>query len=225
MKKRIAAALALAMLTALALTACGGKNDKDVIGTWTGDVDCGGIIGGIVSRAMTWLEPESGTETVGDSFKDINLRLVLTLKEDGTYSQSADSDSVRECLQQLNEKLQKIIANQMERVPSFEKDMQIEDLLENILEEAGTVMGGIVGSSGFTAILDYIAENLEAEGNYLARDGKIYFSSGLDADARDAVPCIYEKSGNRWMTIKADRTSGKKNVFQDFSPLVLKRIG
>lgn len=204
MKKRVLSVLVAMVMMAAMLTACGEKTDDALIGTWTCEMDYASHINeGLAS------EPELVEYMKVDEFV---LEITLTLKEDGTYTMSADSQANKDSFEELKGKLKDGMIHYLTDAAEA-ADMTLDDLLD----ASDITIDELVEEAFGDDMYDSIIGDMTAEGKYEAKDGKLFTSQDLDSDL-DSNYETYELSGNT-LTITGDANGTTDGIY----PLVFKK--
>lgn len=200
MKKLLAILLAALML--LGLAAC--ENDIDenptIVGTWEGTVDLG--------KALKLAAQK-------DIYAPLLLDITYTFNADGTYSATADKDSVETMLDALVD----VMIEAM-----YDPDMDIEAAvaaegmtMEEFKEQFMDSMGMDV---------DQVMTNLTMNGVYKYEDGKLYSTNDKESlDAGDYVEINYITLTTDTMTITDAEQDGENlsELIPDMFPMVFKK--
>lgn len=162
MKKALALVLGAALLMG-ALAGCGkGKSgDSGLVGRWRAGVD--------ISDA---LNAQTAANGLGEfaTVSGFELTLALELKDDGTYALDATAD-LAPVRQQMKAGIETYFQSMLEG-----QDMTVDDALAS----AGTSVDAILDQTLGQQALDELTADFKAQGQYEAREGKLYWSAAPD---------------------------------------------
>ena len=210
MKKRIVSVvLLLAML--LALTACGGGDADKLVGTWKCEMDLAEQINDEMG-----LDDEMAEYLNFDSFEIV---VYMEFNKDGTYSMYADMDTMEESLDAAVEDFADGMAQYLEAMIYEQTGMEMS--ADEILAMSGVSMDDMLAEAFPEGMAEEIAEGMTMEGNFEAKDGKLFTSAGLDYDDDPEVYETYELDGST-LTITGYVGDDADDVFGVY-PLVFKK--
>lgn len=169
MKKNMAKFLSvmLVLVMLVSLTACSGDQEK-MVGTWEAELEMADVFNESMGDA------EEAEFLAVDSF---SFKMVLTFTEEGTYTMSADEDSVVAAMEGLKEDLKVGMEEYLVYIMAQEG---LEMSIDEIMEMMGITMDELIDSVVTQELIDEMVSVMATEGNYRAEDGKLYLSDGVE---------------------------------------------
>lgn len=212
MKRILAVALSCVMVMLL-LVGCGGEQQK-FIGTWECDMD------------MTELMNKefAQDEETGKYFKaeDFSILMIMTFNEDGTYSMSADDDSVKAAFESLKAMMKTGLEKYLTDMMAAQG---VSMSIDEILALSGTTMDDMLEDALSEDTIDELIEDMVEEGNFAVKDGKLFLSDGKEHTVDENVYQTYEISGD---TLTLLESFGEEDADEDdmaaLYPLVFKKV-
>ena len=202
MKKLIALLLAAVMM--LSLTACGGP---EILGTYETTVD----LTSYVAESFDEGSELGGTELSLENYlNNFSITVVCEFREDGTYSQSIDSESLDASIEEMKSAvlvmmddlllktfadLYKVYGYTVETKEDVEAltGMSWDDIFPTTLGmSAEEFLATLIDES----IAESFSDTLMAEGKYIAKDGKLHMSMALDEECSEDAYETYEIEGD-----------------------------
>ena len=203
MKKLFAVLLTLAML--LGLAACGSSGSAakpTIVGNWKGTIDFGPIL----ATAMQMKFDEA-----------LDVDVIFTFNEDGTYTSAVDKDSVEDMMDTL-------VNVAIEIVISMSGNEDID--LEAELAKEGMTMAEFKEQMKANMKLEDMMGDMEETGYYKYEDGKFYTAEDKeDLDAGDYEDCTYITLTSNKMTVTDIEQDGEKmsEIMPGMFPMVFKK--
>lgn len=209
----LAGAVSLALLLALLLAGCGGGDAAALVGEWSLTIEMAD------SLNAEWGSDEEMAQYLHVDTFPVEMR--YTFSKDGTYACSLDEAafqaSVDRVKAQLKEGLlaygQDIIAQQ-----GLEGVVTVEDLFE--------VMGGslddLIDEAFDEDAVSQLMEEAASEGNYEAKDGRLYLSDGVENRVDPLIYDLYTLEGD---TLTLTESVGGDTDMAELYPLTLKKVG
>lgn len=185
MKRIIAITLTLAMA---ALLLCGCGNDRTKLeGTWQTEVDLSQQVNQMIL----------GEVSEYFDFSNFTITFLLTLNADGTYSLRPEETSAKAAFDSLLVRLKDGFIKFYEaEIAEAGLDMTVEELLAT----RNTTMDDLIETLRKTIEEDGLAAELvkanTREGQFDAKDGKLYLSAGLEYGVDENVYDTYTLEGN-----------------------------
>lgn len=195
MKKNIAKILSLMLVLVmmLSLAACSGDQEK-LVGTWEAELEMADVFNESMGDA------EEAEFLAVDSFC---FKMVLTFTEEGTYTMSADADSVAAAMEGLKEELK----GGMEEYLVYAMAQQgLEMSIDDIMEMMGMSMDELIDSIVTQDLIDEMVTAMVTEGNYRAEKGKLYLSDGVDSVVDMTVYETYTLEGDTLTLVSTTET-------------------
>ena len=202
MKKLIALLLAAVMM--LSLTACGGP---EILGTYETTVD----LTSYVAESFDEGSELGGTELSLENYlNNFSITVVCEFREDGTYSQSIDSESLNASIEEMKSAvlvmmddlmlktfadLYKVYGYTVETKEDVEAltGMSWDDIFPTTLGmSAEEFLATLIDES----IAESFSDTLMAEGKYIAKDGKLHMSMAPDEECSEDAYETYEIEGD-----------------------------
>ena len=200
MKKLLAILLAVFMLLGLAACENGVDEKPTIVGTWEGTVDLG--------KALKIAAKK-------DIYAPLLLDITYTFNADGTYSATADKDSVETMLDGLVDVMIEVM---------YDPDMDLEAELAKEGVTMEEFKEQFVDSMGMN--VDQVMPNLTMNGVYKYEDGKLFSTNDKESlDAGDYVEINYITLTTDTMTITDAEQDGEKlsELVPDMFPMVFTR--
>lgn len=212
MKKRIiSVVLMLAML--LCLTACSGGDEKKLVGTWESRMD----LADQINTEMA-LDEMSAQYLEFDSFE---LLVCMKFNSDGTYSMYADLDSAEAALEDARAHLADGMVEYLEML--MLEQMGIEMSAEDILAASNMTMDDMIAEILPDSMAQELVDEIAQEGNFEARDGKLYTSAGLAYAVDPEIYETYVLNGST-LTITGFVGEGSEDSVNVY-PMVFNKVG
>lgn len=184
MKRIIAAVLAMIMM--LALVACGGGSEADsLVGTWKADMDMSSMTNEMLASLGEGMEEYF-------EFEGFSVTMVLTFKDDGTYTSEIDKASAEAAVDSMLVTIEDGMVKMLEaQIAEYGLDMTVEELLET----SGMTMEDMMAELDAEELVDEMV-GTTTEGNYQAKDGKLYLSDGTNYEVDEEMYDTYELDGD-----------------------------
>lgn len=176
-KKFISAFLVLTML--LSLTGCG-SDQKALVGRWEADIDCTQALEAEIGAA---LEEEMLPYFHLSSF---TMKLVLTFREDGTYSMAVDEERMQDTAAVFRKDLSDTMEAYMKDVVAAE-GIEWEAFLNMLGGTMEELMNEILPDSDMNEMVQDVVEGVYRSGRYLAKGGKLYLTNSASESIEDSM--------------------------------------
>ena len=212
MKKLTARMLALVLVLAIALslTACGSDQEK-IVGTWETEVEFADIFNNTLG------DHEGAEYLKVDSLK---LKIVLTLNKDDTYAMVADPASVDAAMTGLKETLKAGMERYLvDTIAATGLNLELGDILHML----NTDMDSLIDEVLTPELMENMAQIMAARGQYLAEEGKLYFSDSVDKEIDRNIyeTYVYEEAADKLILI----TPNTSDAYTDLMyPLEFTRV-
>lgn len=202
--KRILALL-LTLMMALSLTACGGDNNADLVGTWKWTCD-------ITEEFQKGINEGAGMDVPVEA--KVEMTFVLVFNEDGTFTLSVDKDALSASVQGYIDAMVPVtvdlVYQQLEG-----QGMSRADIDEAMKAQGITVeeyVKQLFGALDVDQLTDGLADENES-GYFRAAKGKLYLSDKADTFSDDSC-AEYTLSGGtmQW-------TGGSYELFDNLDDL------
>lgn len=215
MKKTITTVLAVVMVFAMMtmFTGCGNDNST-LIGTWKADVNLASTVNknlGDLGEMAEYL-----------TLENFNVTMVLTFKSDDTFHMTIDEASVETAFSGLMEDLEAGVMRMMEdELAELGLDMTVEEMLAASGMSIDSLMEEAFAALDQEELIKSVVEESTSEGKFLAKDGKLCMSAGLEYNVDPACYEVY--------TLQDDTLTLVENVgddtmdLTDMYPLVFKK--
>lgn len=204
------AALVLVLTMVLTMTACGGDQDK-LTGVWETEVDFAEVFNNTLGNA------ENAESLKVDSLK---LKIVLTFREDDTYSMAADPASVDAAMAGLKKDLKAGMEDYLvDTIAATGLNLELGDILHML----DTDMDSLIVEVLKPDLVDNMAALMAAEGQYLAEEGKLYLTDSVDREIDETVYETYvlEEENNRLILVEPSTTDAYTDLLY---PLEFDRV-
>lgn len=207
MKKVLALALSAALLVGL-LAGCGGKK-SDILGTWELEMEMNDLINDQLAAADM------------DDFQigSFAVTMDFNFKEDGTYTLQVNTDAMADAVDGLKEEMREGLPAYLERMLA-EEGMEVT--VDEFFQASGITLDEMVDTMFDAEAITQSLGDAGGEGNYQAKDGKLYLSDGLDNQVDPESYYTYTLKGDV-MTLQ--EAVGEDSEFAGMFPMTLTRIG
>lgn len=188
-------ALVLALLLALSLTGCADDHEK-MVGVWETEVEFAQVFNNALGNA------ENAEYLKVDSLK---LKMVLTFREDSTYSMVADPASVDAAMAGLRQTLKDgMEAYLVDTVAATGLNLGINDIMDMLNTDLNTLVDQVLTPE----LIGSVTGIMDAEGQYLAEHGKLYLSDSPDKEIDETVyeTYILEEKNNKLILVTPNTT-------------------
>lgn len=184
MKRSISVALSVALVLLMIFSFAGcGEKDK-FVGTWRTEMNMAEALNEEFGK-----DPEMGEYM---KITDFTIVMNYTFNSDGTYKITTDRDSVAKAAENIKNDFTKGIRAYFEdQIAKDKLGISVDELLaynnttlEKLVEEG-------MGEMDF----DKMANDIDNEGNYKVKDGKLFLSDGLEHSVDENVYEVYEFVG------------------------------
>lgn len=215
MKRILSLSLAVLMLTAIVLTMSGCSKETDaLIGTWTGEINYAGYF----NQGIT----ASAGEALAEYWKveEFNLTIVMTFREDGTYSMTVDEEKLNTSLTELKQVLNTGLQNYMQDLIDAS---QIDTTVDELINTLGISMDDLLDEALSDEVIDAVIAECTFEGNFDAKDGKLYTSAGLEFGIDESIYETYEVSDNTLTLLSIVSGEESSRLDESLYPITLTR--
>lgn len=225
MKKLISLALVCIMLLCI-LTACDDpaqsnqngqspqEQSKLLLGTWVGEVHYAEYF----NQGLKSVAGEALAEYW--TVEDFSITLIMTFREDGTYSITVDRDKLNVTVEALKVTLTAGLRSFIQDlIAASESTLSVDEFMaENNISPEGLIADAI----GPDVVESIINENTY-NGNYIADDGKLYTSAALAYDVNTAIYENYQLVDNTLTFTSIVGGSGTSLLNESLYPFTLIR--
>lgn len=156
------------------LGGCGSSEKDALIGTWTTELN-------LADAIKTAIAENSDEEMIQyiqlDEFK---IGVSLTFREDDTYTMAADPESIQASLKKFTEMIRTGVEEYFRDILAAE-GIDMEELgmtLEDVLALSGVSLDDLLAEAFDGEMIDEIVGSMDQEGNFKAKNGKLYMSAG-----------------------------------------------
>ena len=192
MKKKLVSFVCLIAVLAMLFTLTGCSEKQKLVGNWKADVNF----------AQNFEKSLGDSEEAQEMLKFINfndfatLSFLLTFSKDGTYSMQFDESSVDTFVSRFRETLGSALTSYLEdKLAAEGLDMSAEEVFAMMGTTKEALLDEYFNEDSVEQLIDDCGEL--KEGNYDAKDGKLYLSDSLDAAIDENVYDIYQLDGDR----------------------------
>lgn len=174
-KSRIALVIALITVMLFTFAGCGGDEDK-FVGTWTTKIDM------LPALEYGMNEAAIGDEETSEAlkyfeFSSFEIVYCYTFNDDGTYKFTIDEDELAKEIDKLRSEarvgLEKMI---QDVIDAYKYNVTLEEYAELAEFDFDATAIEMFPDS----MIDELVADLKIEGNFEAKDGKLYCSDGLE---------------------------------------------
>lgn len=213
MKKILSFSLALLLLV-LTFAGCSKETDA-LIGTWAGEVN-------YASYFNEGLSSTAGSDLAAywkvDEFK---LTIVMTFRKDGTYSMTVDREKLNASIEQLKQTLSAGLTHYMQDlIDASGMETTVEELMNTLGISVDTLLADAINDEVINAL---IAE-CTFEGNFDAKDGKLYTSAGKEFSIDKSIYETYEVTENTLTLLSIVSGEETSRLDETLYPITLNRI-
>lgn len=212
MKKTLAIVLSIVMLLALTLTGCSSEKDE-LIGTWMGSID----ITDYMNEAFAESDPLAAEYLQISNF---TIRYYLIFNEDDTCALEVDEtdleDSFNQMLVEIEEGLRRYLEDE---IAAMGVDMTVDE----VMELSGTSLDQLMAESFTPDMYKEMVEEMESQGNFKVKDGKLMMSESLSTQPDPNVYELYSLAGNT-LTIDKGNSSMDGDMEDLIYPMVLQKV-
>ncbi|MBE6976207.1 MAG: hypothetical protein E7439_03290 [Ruminococcaceae bacterium] len=216
MKRALSLALAVLMTAAALLCFAGCSKETDaLIGTWEGDVNYAPLFNQMIQSVAGEGLAEYWT------VEEFRLTLVMTFRDDGTYSMTVDQNKLDTAIEQLKFKLSNGLRYFVQDLIDASSSTQTVD---EFMAEKGIAPDALIDQALGQEIRDQMVADCTFDGNYKAEDGKLYTSAGLEFSIDEGMYEIYEITQNTLTLMSVVNNGGASFLNEAFYPITLIRI-
>lgn len=188
MKRMIAVLLALVMV--VSMVGCSSGDADKLVGTWEADVN----LSSTISEMLDSLGQDSAEYF---DFSDFSVTMVITFNDDGTYAMTLDEASTQAAFDGLMEDVEAGMVKMLEaQIAENGLDMTVDELLEASGMNLDDLMAEMKTSFADEDIISDMVDESTTEGNFEAKDGKLYLSDGKDFAVDEAIYDTYVLDGD-----------------------------
>lgn len=206
--------LALVAIVLLSCFAGCSKESDALIGTWEGKVNYAEYFNqGLQSVAGEGLAEYWAVE-------EFAITLILTFREDGTYSMTVDREKLNDTINALKKKLTRGLRDFMEDlIEASESDMTVDEFMASLEIDATAMIEEAVGPD----IVEALVNECTYEGNFSVKDGKLYTSAALAYSVDESMYEIYEVTQNTLTLMSVVGSDGNSLLNESLYPITLLR--
>lgn len=207
MKRSISKVLSIVLMLALVLTLAGCGEQSKFVGKWEAKLD--------LSDLMNKQMGENAAMADYIKIDDFIMVLELEFEDDGTYKMSVDEDEFADSIDSIKDDLKDGLTDYFE---DYIKGMGVQMSVEDVLKQSGTDLDTLVEDALSEETIEGITGEMEKEGNYEVKDGKLFLSDGKDKDIDEDVYTKYEISDDE---LKLTESSDEEEA--DLYPMTFKK--
>lgn len=212
MKKILSLSLALLLLI-LTFAGCSKETDA-LIGTWEGEVNYANFFNqGLTASAGEELAAYWNVE-------EFNLTIVMTFREDGTYSMTVNREKLNASLEQLKQVLNAGLRDYMQDLITASK---MEITVDELIQSMDISIDDLLNEALSTEVIDAMIAECTFEGNFDAKDGKLYTSAGLEYSIDESIYETYALSGDTLTLISIVNGEDDSRLDETLYPITLTR--
>ena len=215
MKRKICLVLAaIALFTAIAACAGCSKESDALIGTWAGEVNYANYF----NQGLQSIAGEELAEYW--SVENFPVTLILTFREDGTYSMTVDREKLNETIENLKKKLARGLRDFIQDlIDASESTMTVDEFVESMDMSLDSMIQEAVGPD----VVEALVNECTYEGNYSVKDGKLYTSAALAYDVDESMYEVYEVTKNTLTFMSVVGGDGNSLLNESLYPFTLIR--
>ena len=206
--------LALVAIVLLSCFAGCSKESDALIGTWAGEVNYAEYFNqGLQSVAGEGLAEYWAVE-------EFAITLILTFREDGTYSMTVDRQQLDETIAGLKKKLNRGLRDFMQDlIDASESTLTVDEFMESLDMDMNAMIEEAVGPD----IVEALVNECTYEGNFSVKDGKLYTSAALAYGVDESMYEIYEVTQNTLTLLSVEGSNGNSLLNESLYPITLLR--
>ncbi len=213
MKKNLTKLVSILMVLVMMVGLSGCSNEKNaVLGSWKASMN-------LAEYLNQGIAQEDATAAEYLSVDSFYLTMVLTFKEDNTYTITLDENSVDAAVEQL-----KIdIRGGMEKyLVDMMAQMGVVMTIDEIMKASNTTMDKLMDEFFSDEMVEQMVGGTSSEGKFKAKSGRIFLSAGLDYEVDPNVYGIYKVDGS---TLTILDYVGEDENFLGMYPLTFTKAG
>lgn len=213
MKRILSLSLALVLLI-LTFAGCSKETDA-LIGSWEGEVNYADYFNqGLAATAGDELAAYWKVE-------EFKLTIVMTFREDGTYSMTVDKEKLNASIEQLKQVLSAGLTRYMQDlIDASGTEITVEELMNTLGISVDTLLADAINDEVINAL---IAE-CTFEGNFNAKDGKLFTSAGKEFGIDENFYETYEVTEDTLTLLSIVSGEESSRLDETLYPITLKRI-
>lgn len=191
MKKRIALIVCLVMVLSVSLCACSSEKDA-LIGTWKGTIDMAAAINlGLDEAAAS--DPTMAEMADYLQIDQLEIRYTLVFTEEDTYSMTVDTEALEVSMQAMVDQMADgmlLYFGDMLKAEGLDLDV------EEVLAASGISVEDLAAELYDSFDTETLFADLNSEGNFKVKEGKLFLSDGLEYAVDEAVYELYTVEGS-----------------------------
>ena len=196
MKKNLTKLVSILMVLVMMVGLSGCSNEKNaVLGSWKASMN-------LAEYLNQGIAQEDATAAEYLSVDSFYLTMVLTFKEDNTYTITLDENSVDAAVEQLK--------------------MGVVMTIDEIMKASNTTMDKLMDEFFSDEMVEQMVDGASSEGKFKAKSGRIFLSDGLDYEVDPNVYGIYKVDGS---TLTILDYVGEDQNFLGMYPLTFTKAG
>lgn len=182
-------AILIALVLMLSLVACGASEEKQLVGTWTTELDISSAINDQLAALQLGSTPDVA----------LIMPMVLTLKEDNTYTFSADADKFADSFTDYMEAYKDILKDAM--YAEGESSNMTRDEFDAAMAEmygmnVPDYIDAMFEQMNLESMFDGLEDEMTETGVWKAADGKLFIEEA-EADFSDDNYVSYKLDGSK----------------------------
>lgn len=213
MKKNVSIILSVLVVLALMLSLTGCGEQKKFVGSWEATIDLTDFINQGIA------EDEEMAEYL--EMEEFALVMKVTFKEDGTYKMYVDEKSAEKAFESAKKDFKQGMNEYFE---DYIDSMELGLTVDEVLESSGVDMDSLVEEAFGEELYNSLVKEMASEGNFEAKDGKLYLSDGLDNDIDEDEYDTYEISNNELKLIESFGDDAGDSEDMDLYPMTFKKV-
>lgn len=213
MKKSISLVISVLLILALMLSLTGCGEQKKFVGSWEATIDMTDFINQGIA------EDEEMAEYL--KIKEFELVMKMTFKDDGTYKAYIDEKELEKTFESAKEDFKEGMNKYFE---DYIDSMGLGLTVDEVLKESGVDMDSLMEEAFGDELYKSLTDELASEGNFEAKDGKLYLSDGLAKDIDEDVYDTYEISENELKLIESFGDDAEDSEDMNLYPMTFKKV-
>jgi hypothetical protein len=152
--------------------------------------------------------------------ENFTVTLILTFREDGTYSMTVDQEKLNETIENLKKKLARGLRDFMQDlIDASESTLTVDEFMASMDISVDDMIQEAVGPE----IVEALVNECTYEGNFSVKDGKLYTSAALAYNVDESMYETYEITKNTLTFMSVVGGDGNSLLNESLYPFTLIR--
>lgn len=215
---RIILALILVATMLFTLAGCGAKDSDQFLGSWEATID----LADSIQEGLTAANAEMAEYI---KISKLEVRAIFTFKEDGTFEITADKDFLTQSMESAKADMK---AGLEKMYQDMLKENNYDMTVDEFLDSQGITLDALCDEALGEETVNSVIADMATQGNFVAKDGKLFMSAGLNYAIDEKSYEVYEISDNQLKLtshVSEDSDGEDEGVFDDnMYPVVFTRV-